>query len=84
VKHVWIEAQAGWQPIARLRNVIANRVAHAVVKEVPLAEEAYCYLLGRIGKPQVFDMNIRLRDATQREPLGWGQLPLQLKISGGN
>ena len=46
--------------------MIAHRAARAVVAGVPGVEEAYCFLLSRIGRPvtepQVFDVAVRLAD----------------------
>lgn len=65
-----LEAAAGKNPVThvgKLYNVMASRVAQAVVTEVSEVEEAYCYLLSRIGHPiadpRVFDVKARLRDA---------------------
>ena len=65
-----LEAAAGKNPVThvgKLYNVMASRVAQAVVTEVSEVEEAYCYLLSRIGHPiadpRVFDVKVRLRDA---------------------
>jgi len=71
-----LEATAGKNPVThvgKLYNVIASRVAQAVVTQVPQVEEVYCYLLGRIGhpigEPQVFDVKIRSQDTTPLEAL---------------
>ncbi len=65
-----LEAAAGKNPVThvgKLYNVIAGRVAQAVVTEVSEVEEAYCYLLSRIGHPiadpRVFEVKARLKDA---------------------
>ena len=67
-----LEAAAGKNPlthVGKLYNVMAGRIAQAVVIEVPEVAEAYCYLLSRIGHPicdpQVFDLKVRLKDARQ-------------------
>jgi S-adenosylmethionine synthetase len=64
-----LEAAAGKNPVThvgKLYNLMASRVAHAVVESVPGVSEAQCYLLSQIGKPidapQVFDMKLRLAD----------------------
>lgn len=65
-----LEAAAGKNPVThvgKLYNVMANRIAHAVVDEVPEVEEAYSYLLSRIGhpisEPKIFDVKVRLKEA---------------------
>ena len=65
-----LEAAAGKNPlthVGKLYNVMASRIAEAVVTQVPEVAEAYCYLLSRIGHPvsdpQVFDLKVRLKDA---------------------
>ena len=64
-----LEAAAGKNPVThvgKLYNLIASRIAHAVVEGVPGVTEANCYLLSQIGKPidapQVFDVKLRLAD----------------------
>lgn len=64
-----LEAAAGKNPVThvgKLYNVMANRIARAVVAEVPGVEEAYCFLLSRIGspitEPQLFDVKVRLAE----------------------
>jgi S-adenosylmethionine synthetase len=61
-----LEAAAGKNPIThvgKLYGVMADRVARAVVEQVPGVEEAYCYLLSCIGRPiaqpRVFDLKVR-------------------------
>ncbi len=49
-----LEAAAGKNPVThvgKLYNVMAHRIAHAVVSEIPEVEEGYCYLRSRIGQP---------------------------------
>jgi S-adenosylmethionine synthetase len=67
-----LEAAAGKNPvthIGKLYNIVASRIAGAVVDRVPGAIEAQCYLLSRIGypidEPQVADLKVRL-DEPQR------------------
>ena len=67
-----LEAAAGKNPVThvgKLYNVMAHRIAHAVVNEVAEVEESYCYLLSRIGesiaRPQLFEVGVRLHDAKQ-------------------
>jgi S-adenosylmethionine synthetase len=64
-----LEAVAGKNPVThvgKLYNLVATRIAHAVVDAVPGVSEAHCYLLSQIGKPidapQVFDVKLRLAD----------------------
>jgi S-adenosylmethionine synthetase len=64
-----LEALAGKNPVThvgKLYNLVASRIAHAIVTEVSEATEAYCWLLGRIGdpidEPQVADVKLRLED----------------------
>lgn len=67
-----LEAAAGKNPvthIGKLYNIVASRIAGAVVDRVPGAIEAQCYLLSRIGypidEPQAADLKVRL-DEPQR------------------
>jgi S-adenosylmethionine synthetase len=62
-----MEAAAGKNPIThvgKLYNVVANRIARALVQELDGAVEAYCYLVSRIGQridePQAVDVKLRL------------------------
>lgn len=71
-----LEAAAGKNPVThvgKLYNVMAHRIAHAVVREIPEIEESYCYLLSRIGQPisdpQLFEIKVRLKDANQLDAL---------------
>jgi S-adenosylmethionine synthetase len=64
-----LEAAAGKNPVThvgKLYNLMATRIAHAVVENVPGVREAYCYLLSQIGRPidapQVFEVKLRLAD----------------------
>jgi len=64
-----LEAAAGKNPVShtgKLYNVLADRIAHALVHEIPGAAEAYCYLLSRIGspvtEPQLADISLRLQE----------------------
>jgi S-adenosylmethionine synthetase len=64
-----LEAAAGKNPVThvgKLYNLMASRIAHAVVEGVPGVTEANCCLLSQIGKPidapQVFDVKLRLAD----------------------
>jgi S-adenosylmethionine synthetase len=64
-----LEAAAGKNPVThvgKLYNLVADRIAHAIVAEVPTAVEAYCWLVSRIGEPidepQVVDVKLRIED----------------------
>ncbi len=64
-----LEAAAGKNPVThvgKLYNLLANRVAHALVAEVAGVREVYCFLVSRIGRPitepQVMDLKLRLDD----------------------
>ena len=64
-----LEAAAGKNPVThvgKLYNLLANRIAHALVAEVAGVREVYCYLVSRIGRPitepQVMDLKLRLDD----------------------
>lgn len=65
-----LEGVAGKNPVShvgKLYNIIAQRAAAALVAELPGVDEAYCFLVSRIGKPlrepQIFDVKVRLADA---------------------
>lgn len=71
-----LEAAAGKNPVThvgKLYNVVAHRVARSIVAEVPEVQEAYCYLLSRIGQPitepSLFDVQVRLADPRQLDSL---------------
>ena len=62
-----MEAAAGKNPVShvgKLYNLLAQRIAQEVVSEVVGIAEAYCYLLGQIGRPidepAVIDLKLRL------------------------
>jgi len=64
-----LEAAAGKNPVThvgKLYNLLANRIAGALVAEVGGVQEAYCYLVSRIGRPitepQLLDLKLRLED----------------------
>lgn len=65
-----LEAVAGKNPVShvgKLYNVLATRLARAVVGNVPDVSEASCYLVSCIGRPvrepQVVDLRVRLAEA---------------------
>jgi S-adenosylmethionine synthetase len=64
-----LEAAAGKNPVThvgKLYNLLAHRIARALVEQVPGALEAYCYLVSRIGSPigdpRLLDVKLRLDD----------------------
>jgi len=64
-----LEAVAGKNPVShvgKLYNVLATRLARAVVDEVGDVSEACCYLVSRIGRPvqepQAVDLRVRLAE----------------------
>lgn len=64
-----LEAAAGKNPVShtgKLYNLLADRIARALVAELPGVEEAYCRLLSRIGspitEPALADVGLRLAD----------------------
>lgn len=65
-----LEAAAGKNPVThvgKLYNLVAGRIARAVVEDVPGVREATCHLVSQIGRPitdpQVMDVKVRLADA---------------------
>lgn len=67
-----LEAAAGKNPVShvgKLYNVMATRIARAVVAEEPAVEQTECYLLSRIGRPiddpQVLDVKVSVRDSSE-------------------
>ncbi len=65
-----LEAAAGKNPVShtgKLYNLLAERIARALVQELPDVEAANCYLLSRIGspvtEPQLADIRLRLANA---------------------
>ena len=76
-----LEAAAGKNPVThtgKLYNLLANRIARALTSEIPGIEEAYCYLVSRIGAPvddpQVADIHVRVSD-----PASIGMLEPQIE-----
>jgi S-adenosylmethionine synthetase len=64
-----LEAAAGKNPtshVGKLYNVVAQRIAAAVIEHVADVTEAHCVLLSRIGRPVtdpvLADMRVRTRD----------------------
>jgi S-adenosylmethionine synthetase len=71
-----MEAAAGKNPVnhvGKLYNILAHRLAHALVADVEGVETAYCYLLGRIGRPidepAVVDIRLKLADGCALEEI---------------
>ena len=65
-----LEALAGKNPVShvgKLYNVLAHRIAAALVTDVPGIEQAECYLVSQIGRsiddPQLIDLKVRVTDA---------------------
>lgn len=63
-----LEAAAGKNPVShvgKLYNVLAHRIAAAIVAEVPDVAEARCFLVSTIGRPvddpSVVDVQVRTR-----------------------
>jgi S-adenosylmethionine synthetase len=64
-----LEAAAGKNPVShvgKLYNVLANRIARAVVAQVNAVEQVDCYMLSQIGHPiddpQLLDIKVRVAD----------------------
>jgi len=71
-----LEAAAGKNPVThvgKLYNIVASRIAEAVVDRVPGAIEAQCCLVSRIGypidEPRVADLKVRLDEPQRIETL---------------
>ncbi|MGZ8982799.1 MAG: methionine adenosyltransferase [Methylotenera sp.] len=69
-----MEATAGKNPVShvgKLYNLLAHRIAQDIVDSVAGVEEAYCYLLGQIGRPidepAVVDLKLRLAPGASLE-----------------
>ena len=66
-----MEAAAGKNPVThvgKLYNIIAQQIADTVVDDLDEVNEAYCYLVSRIGspvsEPQVVDLRLMLQTGT--------------------
>ncbi len=64
-----MEAAAGKNPVThvgKIYNVLADRIARAIVEEVDGVQEAYCSLLSQIGRPidepRLIDVRLCLED----------------------
>jgi S-adenosylmethionine synthetase len=71
-----LEAAAGKNPVThvgKLYNIVASRIAEAVVDRVPGAIEAQCCLISRIGypidEPHLADLKVRLDEPQRIETL---------------
>jgi S-adenosylmethionine synthetase len=67
-----LEAAAGKNPLThtgKIYNLLAERICRALTAEMPGVEEAYCYLVSRIGspldEPQIVDVGLRLSDPAE-------------------
>lgn len=66
-----MEAAAGKNPVThvgKLYNIIAQQIADTLVSEVDEVDEAYCYLVSRIGSPvsdpQVVDLHLVMQEGS--------------------
>lgn len=64
-----MEAAAGKNPVThvgKLYNIVAQRIAETLIQELEEVQEAYCYLVSRIGspitEPQVADLQLVMQD----------------------
>jgi S-adenosylmethionine synthetase len=64
-----LEAAAGKNPVThvgKLYNIVAARIAQTLVRDIAEVEEAYCWLVSRIGRridqPQAVDVRVRLSE----------------------
>ena len=64
-----MEAAAGKNPVThvgKLYNIVAQRVAETLVQELEEIQQAYCFLVSRIGspitEPQVADLQLVMQD----------------------
>lgn len=71
-----LEAAAGKNPVShvgKLYNLLAGRIAAAVVEALPEVREAECHLLSRIGQPidepQLLHLGLRLHPEAELAPL---------------
>lgn len=65
-----IESAAGKNPVThvgKLYNIAANRIAEAIVNELPEVSGAQCYLASRIGKP-IDEPQITIVEVWLKEP----------------
>lgn len=71
-----MEAAAGKNPVThvgKLYNIVAQRIAEALVENLTEIQTAFCYLVSRIGspiqEPQVIDIQINLREGNVTDKL---------------
>jgi S-adenosylmethionine synthetase len=71
-----LEAAAGKNPVShtgKLYNLLAERIAGRIAGGLEGVDEAYCYLLSRIGspvsEPQLADIGLRLADPDMLDAL---------------
>lgn len=67
-----LEAAAGKNPVShvgKIYNVLATRIAEALVATLPEATEAHCLMVSKIGAPVSEPALVHLRLATRGEPL---------------
>jgi S-adenosylmethionine synthetase len=64
-----MEAAAGKNPVThvgKLYNIVAHRVAETLIQELEEVQQAYCFLVSRIGspimEPQVADLQLVMHD----------------------
>jgi len=61
----WAAGKNPVSHIGKIYNVVANIIADRVVREVEEVEEAYCYMVSKIGhpinEPQVCDVKVRVK-----------------------
>ena len=64
-----MEAAAGKNPVThvgKLYNIVAQRIAETLIQELEEVQEAYCFLVSRIGspitEPQVADLQLVIQD----------------------
>jgi len=64
-----MEAAAGKNAVThvgKLYNIVAQKICEKLVKQLPLVEQAQCYLVSRIGspvqEPQVVDLRLQLTE----------------------
>lgn len=71
-----MEAAAGKNPVThvgKLYNIVAQHIAYALVRELDEVDEAYCYLVSRIGspikKPMLVDIRVSLADGSSTKSI---------------
>lgn len=83
-----MEAAAGKNPVThvgKLYNLVAQRVAETLIKELEEIQQAYCFLVSQIGspitEPQVADLQLVMQDGltvdvvrSRAEEIVYGQL----------